>query len=32
MDYETIARQGNRIKIQTYYECRRHDTPEKPRV
>ena len=24
--------QGNRIKIQTYYECRRRDTPAKPRV
>ncbi len=25
-------RQGKRIKIQTHYECRRHDTPAKPRV
>ena len=24
--------QGKRIKIQAYYECRRHDTPAKPRV
>ena len=22
--------QGNRIKIQTYYECRRHDTLHSP--
>jgi len=24
--------QGKRIRIQSYYECRRHDTPAKPRV
>ena len=24
--------EGKRIKIQAYYECRRHDTPAKPRV
>ena len=24
--------QGNRIKIQAHHECRRHDTPAKPRV
>ena len=24
--------QGKRIKIQAHYECRRHDTPAKPRV
>ena len=24
--------QGNCIKIQAHYECRRHDTPAKPRV
>ena len=27
-----LVLQGNRIKIQTHYECRRHDTPAKPRV
>ena len=26
------ATQGKRIKIQAHYECRRHDTPAKPRV
>ena len=24
--------QGKHIKIQAHYECRRHDTPAKPRV
>ena len=27
-----LVLRGNRIKIQTYYECRRHDTPAKPKV
>ena len=25
-------KKGKRIKIQAHYECRRHETPEKPRV
>ena len=27
-----LVREGNCIKIQAHYECRRHDTPAKPRV
>ena len=26
----SVCLQGNRIKIQTYYECRRHDTLHSP--
>ena len=30
--HKYLEHQGNLIKIQANYECRRHDTPAKPRV
>ena len=29
---QSLYFQGKRIYIQAHYECRRHDTPAKPRV